>query len=100
MADLEITDRQHHSWPMGYVPIGRDATISTDGPNLKFKNNGDTPITISAKTDDENLTITISIYGTALKDGMSIKLSSDKIDTLPEPEPEFELDSAFRTIPR
>lgn len=95
MADLEITDRQHHSWPMGYVPIGRDATISTDGPNLKFKNNGDTPITISAKTDDENLTITISIYGTALKDGMSIKLSSDKIDTLPEPEPEFELDSGL-----
>lgn len=93
MADLKITDRQHHSWPMGYVPIGRDATISTDGPNLKFINNGDTPITISARTDDENLSITISIYGTALKDGMSIKLSSAKINTLPEPDAEFELDS-------
>ena len=95
MADIEITDRQHHSWPMGYVPIGRDATISTDGPNLKFINNGNTPITISAKTDDEKLSITISIYGTALKDGMSIKLSSAKIDTLPEPDPEFELDSGL-----
>lgn len=26
MADLEITERHPHSWPMGYVDIGRDAT--------------------------------------------------------------------------
>lgn len=25
MADLTVTDRTHHSWPLGYVDIGRDA---------------------------------------------------------------------------
>ena len=27
MADLTITERHHHSWPMHYVPVGRDAIV-------------------------------------------------------------------------
>ena len=38
-ADLEITSWVNHSWPSSYVPIGCDATISTGGPDFKFRNN-------------------------------------------------------------
>ena len=38
MADLPVTERHHHSWPMTYVPIGRDATISTGYKDFKFVN--------------------------------------------------------------
>ena len=51
MAELEVTERWHHSWPLGYVGIGRDATISTGGPNFKFVNNTAANITVCAYTD-------------------------------------------------
>ena len=85
MADLEITERHHHSWPLGYVDIGRDATISTGGPNLKFVNSSAAPITISAITDEKEKTVTVRIYGRALKDGMRIELTSKKTATLSSP---------------
>ncbi|MBQ9832809.1 MAG: VanW family protein [Clostridia bacterium] len=82
MADLEITDRSHHSWPLGYIDVGRDATISTGGPNFKFRNTSDAPITISAATDDKNKTVTVRIYGRKSKDYSSITLTSKQTDTL------------------
>ncbi|MEW5921079.1 MAG: VanW family protein [Bacillota bacterium] len=37
-ADLEVVERFPHSRPVGYVPIGRDATVS-DHLDFKFRNN-------------------------------------------------------------
>ena len=95
MADLEITERHHHSWPLGYVDIGRDATISTGGPNLRFINSSSAPITISALTDKENKTVTVRIYGRPLKDGIRIELTSKKTATLSSPGTETVYDPSL-----
>ena len=95
MADLRVTDRTHHSWPLGYVDIGRDATISTGGPNFKFQNTQEVPITIGAQTDKEKKKITISVYGRPLADGVTIQISSKKVETLPEPETEVIVDESL-----
>lgn len=95
MADLEITERHHHSWPLGYVDIGRDATISTGGPNLKFVNSSDAPIVISAITDEKEKTVTVRIYGRPLKDGIRIDLTSKKTATLSSPDTETVYDPSL-----
>ncbi|MEL7602475.1 MAG: VanW family protein [Bacillota bacterium] len=81
MADLEISERHLHSWPSGYVDIGRDATISTDGPNFRFINTSDCDIYVFAQTDSSKK-ITVSLYGKPLPDDMHIKISSKRIATL------------------
>lgn len=96
MADLEISARTPHSWPLTYIPIGRDATISTGGPNFKFINNRETPVVISATASREKYTITVRIYGESLPDGMTIKLSSKRTGTIPNPGNKILLD---KTLP-
>lgn len=63
-SEVEIVDRTHHSWPLSYVPVGLDATISSGAPDFKFKNNFDTPIVILVKCDGTgNSTIKVEVYG-------------------------------------
>ncbi len=95
MADLEITERHHHSWPLGYVDIGRDATISTGGPNLKFVNSGPAPVTVSAITDEKEKTVTVRIYGRPLENGIRIELTSKKTATLSSPGTETVVDPSL-----
>lgn len=82
MADLSVTERWHHSWPLGYVPIGRDATISTGGPNFKFQNNTAANIVICAYVNEEDKTIHVELYGRKNEAGVTIKLKSYKVQTL------------------
>ncbi len=82
LCDLEVSERNHHSWPLGYVDVGRDATISTGGPNFKFVNSTDTPITISASTDTKKKTIAVRIYGRHSQDWATIEIYSKKTSTL------------------
>jgi vancomycin resistance protein YoaR len=79
MADLEITERYHHSWPIGYIPIGRDATISTGGPNFVFKNQYATPIYIVMYLNTEEERVYAEIYGAPLANGMTIQVTSKKL---------------------
>lgn len=95
MADLEVTDRTHHSWPLGYIDIGRDATISTGGPNFKFANSQDVPVTVGAQVNEEEKTITVFLYGRPLADGVTIRITSEKIETLPEAEMEIVEDESL-----
>lgn len=95
MADLEITERHHHSWPLGYVDIGRDATISTGGPNLRFVNSGPAPVTISAAVDTVEKTVTVRIYGRALENGVRIDVTSKKTGTLSSPGTETVYDPSL-----
>ncbi|WP_409303062.1 VanW family protein [Peribacillus sp. SCS-155] len=46
-SGLEITELHHHSKPVGYVPIGRDATVSYGGYDFKFTNNKRFPVMIN-----------------------------------------------------
>lgn len=92
MADLEVTERHHHSWPLGYIDAGRDATISTDGPNFRFLNTSDLPVTLSAYVDSEEKTITVGIYGAPLPEGISIRIRSEKTATLEDLGTEYQVD--------
>lgn len=96
MADLAITERHPHSWPMGYVDIGRDATISTGGKNFCFVNSTGAPLTLSAVVDEEAQTVAISLYGApTLPDGQYIAISSERTGTLPALPDEVLLDESL-----
>ena len=94
MADLEITQRQPHSWPSGYVDIGRDATISTGGPNFCFVNSRGYDLYVLAETDSKK-TLTISIYGKPIEDGITVKISSKRTETLSSLGEEVLLDESL-----
>ncbi len=57
IAKLEITERHPHSRRVYYVPKDKDATVSYGGADLKFKNNSNGTIKISATTDGHEVTV-------------------------------------------
>lgn len=61
LSNLEIVERYNHGFNPGYVPAGRDATVSWGGPDFKFKNNRDYPVKIVSSV--KNGTISIQIFG-------------------------------------
>lgn len=61
-SDLSIVSRLNHMFPVGYCPLGQDATVTDSGVDFKFANNTDYPIKISALTSGAR--ITVSILGT------------------------------------
>ena len=64
-AGLEIVQRRPHSIPSNYVAYGRDAVVSDNSIDFKFKNNYDFPIFI--KTYTGNTSVTVTIYGDTSK---------------------------------
>ena len=94
IADLSVTERQPHSWPSGYVDIGRDATISTGGPNFQFANNTGHDLYVIAETSS-NKKLTISLYGKPLYDDRVVKISSKRVATLPSLGQEILLDESL-----
>lgn len=61
LANLKIVERNHHSIPSTYVPLGRDATISGNSKDFKFQNNTKYPIYITNEVDGSHIKFTI--YG-------------------------------------
>lgn len=73
LANVKVVNRQCHSLPVPYVPLGRDATVSFGSADLKFQNPGPNPIAIARKYEKGKLTF--YILGT--KDpSISVKLES------------------------
>lgn len=95
MADLEIVERHPHSWPMGYVEIGRDATISSGGKNFRFKNSTEQDIMVFIWLDKTDHTVNAAIFGMPLKDGMYISVWSESTGVLEEPENVVMLDESL-----
>ncbi|MDQ0243157.1 vancomycin resistance protein YoaR [Bacillus fengqiuensis] len=60
-AGVKVTAITHHSKSVGYVPEGRDATVSWGGPDFKFINDKDYPIMLKAKMDKEKGTLTVEV---------------------------------------
>jgi vancomycin resistance protein YoaR len=71
-ADLQVDERHPHSWPSTYVDTGTDATVTWDGANFQFTNNTNYPVAIHAYYKDR--TVTVSIYGRPVADGMKIQI--------------------------
>ncbi|MBQ7900680.1 MAG: VanW family protein [Clostridia bacterium] len=75
LADLKIVSRTNHSMPVGYVPLGRDATVSYGTIDFVFENNKKHPVTISATTYNRNLTV--AIKGVDESDGTQIEIVTE-----------------------
>lgn len=87
-ADLEIVERNSHSWPSDYVPVGLDSTVSWPGPDFKFKNDSGYPIAIVCWYDKP--AVVFQIYGRLLDEGVSISLESEITSTTPVTAPPVE----------
>ena len=59
LAGLKIIEREHHSRPVNYVPLGRGATVYYNLIDFKFKNNFSNPLMIMSKVVNDQLTITL-----------------------------------------
>ncbi len=73
-ANLEITSRSCHYFPVSYLPAGLDATVSWGGPEYKFVNNRDYPIRIKASVDREANNVTVELWGTDV-DGTYVEMT-------------------------
>jgi vancomycin resistance protein YoaR len=60
-AGLEILELHSHSLSVGYVPAGKDATVSWGGPDFKFMNNKDYPVMIKTIVDKSSGSIEVQI---------------------------------------
>jgi len=56
-SGMTITKRQSHSIPVGYMPKGRDATVSWGSVDYKFRNDLKVPVKINAAMNYDTITI-------------------------------------------
>lgn len=68
---------------MTYVPIGRDATISTGYKDFKFVNDSEGELVIFAHMDRKAKTITVRLYGVHSHNFDHIKIVSERTGSLP-----------------
>ncbi|ONI37990.1 hypothetical protein AN639_04060 [Candidatus Epulonipiscium fishelsonii] len=73
MSELKITNRQNHSLPVSYVPLGRDATYAEGWLDFHFKNTSEYPVFIESYC--ENGRIFVNIFG-----HKSVKLPYDDVE--------------------
>lgn len=58
-AGLDIDEYQSHSIYFSRYPFGREATLSTPGPDLVITNTTDFPVLIWSSYDDNSITVTL-----------------------------------------
>jgi vancomycin resistance protein YoaR len=68
LAGLEIVERHNHSIFINHYPLGRDATVTGGGKNMRFRN--DTAHYILIRGSSDGIKTKFVIYGT--KDGRSV----------------------------
>ncbi|MCX7842498.1 MAG: VanW family protein [Clostridia bacterium] len=94
LSGLEVLQRTHHSWPLGYVEPGRDATIADDYIDFKFQNSMGYPVCIVSEAAGGSLTI--SILGRSPEVPVTIRL---KTQILEEYQPDGEEILVDNTVP-
>lgn len=57
LANLAIVERYNHAKPLGYVPMGRDATVAFGALDFKFANNTSSPLMIIANIEGNKLSV-------------------------------------------
>lgn len=87
--DFSAMTRKHHSFPSSYVPIGLDATVSDGGPDFVFTNTREHPIYVFMIVDKEKKTLTATVYGPELPDGITLDLHSKVTKEIEPQEPEI-----------
>ncbi len=66
LSNLEIVQRQNHTYESAYIPLGMDATVSWGGPDYRFKNSTEYPIKVV--TSYSSGMLTCQIWGTKTDD--------------------------------
>ncbi|MEG0133927.1 MAG: VanW family protein [Clostridium sp.] len=84
LSNLDIVERRPHSLRVGYVPASRDAVISEDYIDLKFKNNTDYPIYIQGYVSGN--TVTLSMFGASKSPERRVVISQEVYETIPNPK--------------
>lgn len=80
-AELEIVERSPHSMVVSYVDVSRDAAISGDYKDFKFKNNTQTPIYIAGSA--QGGTLSFRIYGEETREeNRKIEFESETLETI------------------
>lgn len=80
-AELEVVERSPHSMVVSYVDVSRDAAISGDYKDFKFKNNTEAPIYIASTAESGNLSF--RIYGEETREeGRTIEFKSEILETI------------------
>lgn len=80
LADLKIISRTNHSMPVGYTPLGKDATVAYGSIDFIFENNKTYPVSI--KTSITGKQITISVVGTETPD-YSVEFVTEYVKSIP-----------------
>lgn len=81
-SDLEVVERRNHMFTVGYVPVGRDATVSYGSVDFKFRNSTRWPIRIKAWVSDDNK-VHFSLIGTNETPGKTVELVQTILKTTP-----------------
>lgn len=93
LANMKIVKRSHHSRPVVYAPVGRDATVAYPSVDLKFKNATDAPIYITASAEKGTVKVEIfhkkepGVEVTIYRSGYSkisapvVKITDEKLDS-------------------
>lgn len=76
MAGMTITERDNHSMPSTYCPIGLDATVDYGNIDFKFKNALEAPVYIAAWMEGVDLHVTF--FGVPPEEWDSITLGSEQ----------------------
>lgn len=92
-AGLTISKRSIHSEKVGYSDLGQDATVYLYGGreiDFAFKNTSPDNIYIAArvrpaKRNSKRLVTEIKLYGLSLGDGVSYRMVSETVETIPAP---------------
>lgn len=80
-ADLTVTERSHHSIPSNYMEKGLDAVVAGSYLDLKFKNDFDYPVYISARV--VNRVVYFDIYGDAENRDYTIQMQTKSTGFIP-----------------
>lgn len=79
LAGMDITERDCHSMPSSYCPIGLDATVDYGNIDFQFRNPLDTPVYIAAWMED--VTLYVTFYGCFPSEWDKVSVSSEQTGT-------------------
>lgn len=87
-SGLEILERSPHADEVSYTTFGQDATVVYNRLDLRFRNNTNSTIYITARVADKGkkgYECQVRIYGLSLGQGVSYKLRTQTVETIPAP---------------